>query len=416
MEHQRNIPESPEWLDQHLFVEFLKQDIPNFKSIDQFVIEETCAKGENFTTLVLRVKFVVNIEDDSQVSASYIVKLLPTTLSTRDMIASWKVFDKEKLLYSQYVPHFEEMYAKANKKISFGAKYYELHSQKAEELIVLEDLRNRGFKNTNRQIGLDLDHTQIVLEKLAQFHAASAVYYELKGPYPNLYDRNLCSEEDKFQEFRDTQANSLIAALPLFEAEHLTSALKSYTSRAPDMYQAFAAKFDNEFRCLNHGDFYCNNIMFQYDESGRISETYFIDLQMSRYCSPAQDLIYFILSSVSINLKLSKFDYLISFYHSKLVENLKLLQYSKKLPTLRDLHIAIFNHGDWAYPVISLLLPLVLIDPNEKSNMDTLMDQEKEGNQFRNTMFGNSRVIQHYKLILPWAFNRGLFEYEKKQN
>ncbi|XP_062141827.1 uncharacterized protein LOC133849752 [Drosophila sulfurigaster albostrigata] len=91
MEHQRNIPESPEWLDQHLFVEFLKQDIPNFKNIDQFVIEETCAKGENFTTLVLRVKFVVNIEDDSQVSASYIVKLLPTTLSTRDMIASWKV-------------------------------------------------------------------------------------------------------------------------------------------------------------------------------------------------------------------------------------------------------------------------------------------------------------------------------------
>ncbi|KAH8359447.1 hypothetical protein KR093_006783 [Drosophila rubida] len=416
MEHHQNIPEFPEWLDQNIFEEFLKLDFPNFKSINQFDIEQTCGKGENFTTLVLRVKFVVNLKDDSQVTTSYIVKLLPTTLSTRDMISSWKVFDKEKLSYSQYVPHFEQMYAKVNKKSRFGAKYYELTSPKTEEMIVLEDLGNRGFRNTNRQLGLDMDHTKTVLEKLAQLHAASAVYYELNGPYPYLYDRNLCSEEDKFQEFRETQAKSLIDALPHFGAEHLTYALKTYTSRAPDMYQAFAAKFENEFRCLNHGDFYCNNIMFQYDKNGKISETYFIDLQMSRYCSPAQDLIYFLLSSVSIDLKLSKFEYFISFYHSKLIENLKLLQYPKQLPKKRDLHVAIFNHGDWAYPVISLLLPLVLIDPNEKSNMDTLMDQDTEGDKFRNTLFGNPRIIQHYKKILPWAYNRGLFEYKNNQN
>ncbi|KAH8307634.1 hypothetical protein KR044_006414 [Drosophila immigrans] len=415
MEHHQNKTEFPEWLDQNLFTEFLKQDFPNFKSLNQFDVEQTCGKGENFTTLVLRVNLGVNLADDSQVATSYIVKLLPTTLSTRDMISSWKVFEKEKLSYSQYVPDFEHMYAKANKKIRFGAKYYEMNGLKGEEIIVLEDLRNQGFKNCNRQRGLDMDHTQSVLEKLAQFHAASAVHYELKGPYPDLYDRNLCSEEDKFEEFRATQAKSLIDALSHFGAEHLKSALKTYASRAPDMYQAIASKFDNEFRCVNHGDFYCNNIMFQYDENGKISETYFIDLQMSRYCSPAQDLIYFLLSSVSIDLKLSKFDYFISFYHSKLIENLKLLQYGKDLPKLRDLHVAIFNHGDWAYPVISLLLPLVLIDPNEKSNMDTLMDQENEGNHFRNTLFSNPRVIQHYKLILPWAYNRGLFEYKNNE-
>jgi len=141
------------------------------------------------------------------------------------MISSWKVFDKEKLSYSSYVPDFEQMYEKANKKISFGPKYYELNSSMSKELIVLEDLGNRGFKNANRQKGLDMDHTKQVLEKLAQFHAASAVRFELKGPYPDLYDRNLCSEEDKFQEFRDTQAKSLIKALPHYKAAHLESAL-----------------------------------------------------------------------------------------------------------------------------------------------------------------------------------------------
>lgn len=171
--------------------------------------------------------------------------------------------------------------------------------------------------------------------------------------------------------------------------------------------------------------------MFQYDDEGEIKDTKFIDLQMSRYCSPAQDLIYILLSSVFIELKISKFDYFISFYHGKLIENLKLLQYPKTLPTLRSLHVAIINHIDWGnvlhynclckrfmliailllvYPVISLLLPLMLVDPNEKANMETMMDQENDGNQLRNTMFGNPRIIKHLKQILTWAYHRGLFE------
>lgn len=75
--------------------------------------------------------------------------------------------------------------------------------------------------------------------------------------------------------------------------------------------------------------------------------------------------------------------------------------------------LSIFSYS--AYPVISLLLPLILIDPNEKANMETMMDQQSDGKQLRNTMFGNPRVILHLKLILPWAYHRGLFEYCKNK-
>lgn len=143
------------------------------------------------------------------------------------MIASWKIFDKEKLTYSSYVPEFEQMFRNNKKEITFGAKYYAPTNAASQELIILEDLGNRGFKNANRQEGLNMAHTKAVLDKLAQFHAASAVRYERKGAYPKLYDRNLCSEEDKFQEFRDTQAKSLIKALPLYEAAYMESELVS---------------------------------------------------------------------------------------------------------------------------------------------------------------------------------------------
>lgn len=145
----------------------------------------------------------------------------------RDMVSSWKVFDKEKLSYSCYIPEFEQMFRDVNMPIKFGANYYEASNVllPSTELIILEDLGNRGFKNANRQPGLDMKHTLAVLEKLSQFHAASAVRYELKGAYPKIYDRSLCCDEDKFQEFRDTQARSLIEALPLYDAAYLESAL-----------------------------------------------------------------------------------------------------------------------------------------------------------------------------------------------
>lgn len=62
---------------------------------------------------------------------------------------------------------------------------------------------------------------------------------------------------------------------------------------------------------------------------------------------------------------------------------------------------------------MSLLLPLVLIDPSEKTNMDTMMDQEGEGDQLRTTMFGHPSVVQQYKQLLPWAHDRGLFVYKQ---
>ncbi|ALC47728.1 CG6908, partial [Drosophila busckii] len=405
----------PDCLNQSIFVNILQHDHKEFKSIVKFNIEPSGGKGENFTCLVVRAKFVLELKDGSQTNTSYFVKLLPTNPSTRDMIASWKVIDKEKLSYTYHIPEFEALYRNVNKEITFGPKYYELNTMRnvTDPLIVLEDLSRRGFKHANRQQGFDLAHTEAVLKKLAQLHAASAVRYELKGPYSELYDRNLCSDVDKFKEFRDNQAKTLIACLPLYDAAYLESVLKTYTSVAPDQYQAYAPKFENEFRCLNHGDFYCNNIMFQYDKAGEIVDTYFIDLQMSRYCSPAQDLIYVLLSSVAYELKLHSFDYFISYYHIQLTDHLQLLKYPKNIPKLRDLHTAIYNHGDWVYPVISLLLPLILIDPTEKANTETLWDQEAAGDQLRKTMYGNPLVIQHFKKILPWAYNRGLFEYRE---
>ncbi|XP_001980526.3 uncharacterized protein LOC6553968 [Drosophila erecta] len=406
------IEQIPAWLDQQIFEPFLDRDFPDLKQIKSFRLEPTAGKGENYTTIIMRANFELELNDGSYESTSYIAKILPNS-GNRENVASWKVFDKERNTYGQYIPEFEQMYSDAGKKISFGPRYYESELELDEELIVLEDLGKRGFRNVKRQNGLDIQHTEATLEKLAQFHAASAVRFELKGAYPEEYNRNLCSGEDNFKEFRQAQVKAYVKAFPLYNASHLAKDVESYGSQAEDMFQAFAPKIEGEFRVLNHGDAWCNNFMYQYDEAGKLAEVYFVDLQMSRFSSPAQDLLYLILSSTQLELKIAKFDYLIKYYHGKLIESLKLLKYPKAVPSLRSLHQSIFVHGDWILPIVSILLPVVLLDGSDDANMDNLMDGDGAGDKFRNNMFKNPRTIIHQKEILPWAHRRGAFEVTK---
>lgn len=98
---------------------------------------------------------------------------------------------------------------------------------------------------------------------------------------------------------------------------------------------------------MNHGDFWANNIMFQYDAFGKIKETYLVDYQIPKYGSPAQDLYYFLLSSAKFELKLKEFDFFIKIYYDNLVEHLRLLKYPKNIPKLNDIHAMLYKYGLW---------------------------------------------------------------------
>lgn len=100
-----------------------------------------------------------------------------------------------------------------------------------------------------------------------------------------------------------------------------------------------------EFNVLNHGDSWLNNIMFKHDDAGNIEDIYFVDYQVCKYGTPAQDLWYFIMSSTELDIKVEQFDYFIRYYHERLVENLKNLQYIGNVPELHELHQAMIKYG-----------------------------------------------------------------------
>lgn len=45
----------------------------------------------------------------------------------------------------------------------------------------MEDISVDGYRTADRTLGLDMEHVQLVIEKLAKYHAASAVHFEKVG-------------------------------------------------------------------------------------------------------------------------------------------------------------------------------------------------------------------------------------------
>lgn len=113
----------------------------------------------------------------------------------QQMMKMHDLFSVEKGMYEDIVPTFEKLYADVGAPLKFGPASYKLDTN--HRYILLENLSPRGFKNTNRLEGLDMQHTECVLKKVAQWHAASAVYAATVGPYEDKYMHGFFREEVK---------------------------------------------------------------------------------------------------------------------------------------------------------------------------------------------------------------------------
>lgn len=95
---------------------------------------------------------------------------------------------------------------------------------------------------------------------------------------------------------------------------------------------------DHTFISLCHGDLWCSNIMFAYDDvTGLPNDAILLDYQIS-YWGPAMiDVVNTILTSSHEDLRERDWDQLLHYYHQHLVETFRQLNYTNALPTLTEI-------------------------------------------------------------------------------
>lgn len=92
-------------------------------------------------------------------------------------------------MYERILPQLERFYHELGKKVKFAPNCQWIEQKSSRITIVLEDLNTKKFRNINRLKGFDMPHMKRVLEKLAEFHAASVMWHEKYGAYPDEFQK-----------------------------------------------------------------------------------------------------------------------------------------------------------------------------------------------------------------------------------
>ncbi|XP_054740480.1 uncharacterized protein LOC129246012 [Anastrepha obliqua] len=402
----------PTWVQAKLFESVLKKEVDDYKQIKEFKVSPACAPGENYSTVMLRIEITVEKQDGASKALSFMLKVPHNHEFMKEMRKKFNVFEVEDFMYRQVMPELEQLYIDNGLAVKFSPRSYQLPTN--HDYIMLEDLRVRNFKNVNRLAGLDRVHVKAVLLTLAQYHAASAKRIACQGNYPSKYISGFLTELHRPMLegiYRDTCAVWLECVAEYKGHETYIEDVKNYHNVVVGEFFKLTNVDDSEFNVLNHGDCCITNIMFQYDEAGKLCETYLVDNQLPLYGTPAFDLIYFIFSSAQKEIKIQYFDDFIKFYHDKLIEHLKLLKYPKTLPTLKEIHMALIKYGGCVgYTSVVNVMGAVLLPPSDDAHYSKFVAAGDEAHRFRKLMYLNEKFRKNAEELLPWLHNRGALE------
>ncbi|KAH8383613.1 hypothetical protein KR009_009669 [Drosophila setifemur] len=397
----------PDWVKAEVFEDLLKKEVKDYKETTSFRAKAGVPVGENYATVMLRVELDVETKDKSQITKAFMLKTPHQSEDYRKVLEKTNIFDVERGMYLEVIPELEKLYSDVGVEVKFGAEAYDIPASDA--YVLLEDLRPRGFRNADRLQGLDQVHAESVLRKFAQWHAASAVRVEKKGPYPETYTKGFLQNEEVVDAFCTRSIKVFMEHVHLCKGhEAYLTDLKIASDKILDIVDELNHPKPEEFNALNHGDGWSNNIMFQYNEKNEITNTYFVDFQLPKWGTVAQDLYYFLLSSTSLDVKVAKFDYFIWFYHRELVKHLKLLKYSKPLPTLRSIRDDLSKYNSWAYLCSASIMGFVLLDPADGADIEKVLNDPDSS--FKKSLFQNPRFQRHMEVLLPWLQHRGALE------
>ena len=133
---------------------------------------------------------------------------------------------------------------------------------------------------------------------------------------------------------------------------------------------------------INHGDCWNNNILFKYKESGSVEKMCLLDLQVSRYTSPAIDILHFLYSSTQADMRWEHFDELLQDYHTTLCETVRrLLENNQEatqddLISFKQLKEEVDKHIIYGFLNAIWLLPAVQADPTKIPDMETITEND----------------------------------------
>ncbi|TMW39629.1 hypothetical protein DOY81_015291, partial [Sarcophaga bullata] len=291
----------------------------------------------------------------------------------------------------------------------FGANCF-YATKSPVQTIVFNDLKVDGFTVASRQNGLDWNHSVLILQQLAKFHAASMVLAKKDPAIIKRFQKGMLCEEtilksERFFELFGAYLEQLIKTSSTWSGyENISNKLDKYYNNFKEItYKLSKAKEDDRIVVLNHGDMWTNNFMFAYKddkEPTKPTKAIFVDFQLSFYGSPGCDLNFFLNTSVQLDILKTKRDELIEIYYKSFSTALDYMRY-ENIPSLDDLKYELRSRELYGLFALFGFLPMVTL-PKELSG-DNNIEEFIKGEHKHKTLeeiFSRAALTEHLKYSL----------------
>lgn len=186
----------------------------------------------------------------------------------------------------------------------------------AQSVLILENLKHKGYSGSEFAQGLTLQQAESALDAVARLHTLSLVMkvkhkVQLDEKYPFLFQTARAS--DSYQQLVERGLPQLAHFLQKRPGqENIMESLSALTPNTKEIIAALLAP--EEPMCLiTHTDFWCNNLLFTDDGTCAV-----LDWQMVTYSRPTNDIALLIVSSLSTELRRNNTESLLDAYWAAL--------------------------------------------------------------------------------------------------
>lgn len=258
----------------------------NGAKILQTKVKSLTSLGDNYGSTMLALTVTTKRENETETNdLNLVAKMVPTNQQLRDMFKSEITFIKENLIYTDVYPMLVDLQRERGipdsdimnlLPNSFGARIsLDAKSKMVDDdaLLLLENLKFKGFRVGDRVQGFDYKHSLLILKSLANFHALPiALRYFKKDKYQQvLADRIVRIDMD--DTLSDDYVKQVIVNIikdisKCTGFDHLLKRVEKQIDKNIEFQTDITAKpVDSPFVTLVHHDFWVNNMMINYGES-----------------------------------------------------------------------------------------------------------------------------------------------------
>ncbi|KAM7347472.1 uncharacterized protein ACRADG_007038 [Cochliomyia hominivorax] len=410
----------PDYLNKEFFVTALEEGLREVKvNIHEINFTWGSNPGDNYCSSIYRVLIDYDTDfgqDDpkEKQQISLIVKTIPITSETQ-FLEDVGVFVKEKLTYWDVLPRL----AILSNGDKFGANCF-YATKSPVQTIVFNDLKVDGFTVASRQDGLDWNHSTLILQQLAKFHATSMVLAKKDPAITKRFQKGMLCEEtvlktDTFFQMFGGYLGQLVKSSSTWPGyQNISNKLQKYYNNFKEItYKLGKAKEGDRYQVLNHGDMWTNNFMYAYEdknEPNKPTKAIFVDFQLSFYGSPGCDLNFFLNTSVQLDILKTRRDDLIEIYYKNFAETLDYMRY-ENIPSLDDLKYELRSRELYGLFGLFGFLPMVTLpkELSEDTSIEAFTNQEYKNKKLEE-MFGRKELTEILKYSLKRLEDLGVLD------